>query len=325
MAFGAFKHAKAATLDFRPMLYMDEYLTQKAAEARNADYVRTVRNGLSHFADFMRDENVMHPEEITRLHLVRFQGHCNQRDGWSDAYRIQILKKVRAWLNWMVSLDYIPTNPWVGIKLASIPKQPKPLSDEEVILLFAAHRQTAFSTSPFTFHRREMMLCLLYAWGLRIHELEALNLTNMDMRLDFVIAKNKGGGTKTLPYTPEIKRVYQRWSAARARHAATGEDALLITTAGTRLPKESIRTIITELGRAAGITINPHRMRDTCGTTLLDCDVPAERVQVILGHANLKDTLTYARVNNRKVLESAEDAMDPRLFDLFSNTRELRT
>lgn len=320
---GAFAAQKNAALTFTPIMYMDEYLDDLRAAGRNADYVRTVKNGLAHFADFLRAENVLHPEEITRAHLVRFQGYTNSREDWSHAYALQILKKVRAWIYWMVELDYISNNPWVRIKLGAVKKQPKPLSDEDVDILFAAHRRVAFQTDPFIFHRREVILALLYAWGLRIHELEALNVAGMDTRLDFVTTINKGGGTKTLPYTEELKRIVARWLSQRAKYGKTGEDALLITTVGTRLAKEQIREIVTELGKSCGVQINPHRMRDTCGTHLLDSDVPAERVQKILGHSDLKQTLAYSRVNDKKVHESLTDAMDPRLFALFNNTRDL--
>jgi site-specific recombinase XerD len=322
-ATGAFKASKAAALTFTPMMYMEEYLEQKTAEGKNVDYVRQVRNSLCHFADFMRSENVLHPEEITRLHIVRFQGYCKDRANWSDRYVVQIMKCVRAWILWMVELHYITVSPWVAIKVGQIKKEPKPLEDADLDLLFEAHRRSAFQIEPFPFHRREVILCLLYGWGLRIHELEALNVANMDMRLNFVTARNKGGGTKTLPYTDEIKRVVNRWMNHRVRHAERGEDALLITVNGTRLPKEQIRQIVTDLGKSCGVTLNPHRLRDTCGTNLLDDDVPVERVAAILGQTDIKMTLAYSRVNNKKVFESVENSMDPRLFNLFNNTRSL--
>lgn len=323
---GAFKANKLNSIQFSPLMYMDEYLEQLTVEGKNADYVRTVRNGLAHFADFARTENVMHPEEITRSHLIRYQGHVNQRvtdKVWSKSYSIEVLKKTRAWLNWMVVVGYLQSSPWVAIKVGVTTKQPKPLSDDDVELLFEAHRRDAFQMDPFLFHRREVILCLLYAWGLRIHELEAINVSNMDMRLDMVTVRNKGGGTKREPYTNEIKRIVARWTRVRMKYAVTGEDALLINTQGGRLAKEQIREIVTELGRKVGVQINPHRLRDTCGTHLLDSDVPAERVQKILGHTNLRQTLAYSRVNDHKVHESLSDAMDPRLLSLFSNTRDL--
>lgn len=329
MAHGAFAANKAAALDFQPMMYMGEYLEQLTAEDRNPDYIRTVRNGLHHFAEFLRSENIISPEEITRLHLVRFQARCNERvtsGQWTKSYSIQVLKKARAWINWLCEVPYISTNPWQAIKVGAVKKQPKPLADDDLRELFQAHSREAFQMDPFLFHRREVILTLLYAWGLRINELAALTVTAMDQRNDFVAAKNKSsdGARKTQPYTPEIKRVVARWLAVRSKYATPGVDALLITTSGTELSIPKIRATVTDLGSGVGIKVNPHRLRDTIGTNMLDDDVPVERVQLLFGHSDKEMTLAYARVNDRKVFESVEEHTDPRLRSLFANTRDLR-
>lgn len=329
MPLNAFEQAKQNAIQFRPLPYMDDYLEELRVAGKNKDYIRTMRNALSHFGDFLRSEGIRHPEEIQRVHLVRFQGYANDRDDWSKSYRIAIMKKVRAWCNWMeASGEMITTNPWRSIKLGSVPKLPNPLSDDDFEQLFDQHRRGAFSMTPFGFHRREMMLCLLYAWGLRIHELESINVADMDARLNYVRVRNKGGGMKSLPYSPEIKKIFQRWAAVRGRHSTPGEDALLITQSGERLNKDMIYKIVVQLGAQAGVSVHPHQLRDTCGTHLLDNDVPVERVSKILGHTNTRQTLAYARVNDRKVAESHEEAMDPVLSNLFTtvrNTRSLRT
>lgn len=313
-----------ATLPFNPMPHMQEYLDELLAGNRSHDYIRVKRNALAHLAEFLHGEGLMDPAEIERVHLIRFQSFVNNNTAWKQSYRQQLLKYVRSWIGWCVVLGYIPDDPWIRIKIGSTPKKPKPLEDEDLRLLFAAHRQGAFTQTPFAFHRREMVLCLLYGWGLRVHELEALNVTNMDTRLEFVTVRNKGGGTKSLPYTDEMKKIFTRWATNRERHAVAGEDALIIASTGRRMPDRQIAKIIYDLGDRAGVQVNPHRLRDTCGTNLLDADVPVERVMKILGHTTTKQTLAYARVNDKKVKESLEAAMDPLLRNLFHNTRDLR-
>lgn len=330
MAYGAFAAAQKASLQFIPMAHMQEYLDELAAKGKNPDYVRTVRNGLHWFNEFLRGENVVAPEEITRVHIIRFQASCNQRveaQTWSKSYSLQVMKKVRAWINWLYRLNYITTMPWREIHIPVVPKEPKPLSDEEVMLLFQTHRRDAFGgqLDPFRYHRRELALVLLYSWGLRIHELASLTVAQMDQRNDFVRVINKGGKKKSQPYTPEIKATVARFLAQRARYAKPGEDALLINMNGDPWGIEKIRADITGLGRSAGIEINPHRLRDTCGTNLLDDDVPVERVQKLFGHSNQAQTLAYANVNDKKLYESIEASMDPRIRDLlFLNTRDFR-
>lgn len=310
-------------LTFTPLPHMEEYLAEMAAQGRVPSYIRVTKNALVHFSDFLLAEGVIHPMEITRTHVIRFQATVNANADWAVSYKQQLMKYIRAWIRWCVDLSYISDDPWVRVKVGNTPKKPKPLTDDELSLLFSAHKQGAFGMTPFHFHRREMILCLLYGWGLRVHELEALNVANMDTRLDTVIVRNKGGGTKNLPYNAEMKRIYMRWLANRARHAKPGEDALIISTTGERMQKEHISRVISELGLRAGIDINAHRLRDTCGTNLLDDDVPVERVMEILGHKRIQQTLAYSKVNQRKVAESHAASMGPRLAGLFSNTRNL--
>lgn len=330
MVSGAFATSKANALEFQPMPFMAEYLEQQVAEDRHPEHVRAVRNGLHHFAVFCRSSEpaVERPEDITRLDIVRFQRACNERVAsgeWSKSYSIQVLKKVRAWINWMSELEYITTMPWASIKLGTVKKEPKPLSDEDMARLYAAHADDA-RTTPFMFHRRDLILTLLYGWGLRVSELMEFTVQDFDMRNDFVRTLNakSNGGRKTQPFTPEIKAHVQRWLNARARHQKPGVDALLITTTGTPMTTTQVRTTISELGAKAGVKVNPHRLRDTCGTNLLNDGVPAEQVQTVYGHSQLAQTLAYAKVNDKTVFASVQGSMDPRLRLLFRSTRTAR-
>lgn len=317
------KNPNCEKLAYDPLPHMDEYLLEKEAMGRTHDYVRVLKNSLTHFADYCKSEGIVHPLEITRPHLIRYMAIVNSNPNWSASYRTANMQRVRCWVLWLANVGYISADPWVNIKLGKQPKLPKPLEDDELALLFATHRQDAFNTTPFLFHRREIVLCLLYGWGLRVHELEALNMTNFDARSNFVICRNKGGGSKKLPFTPEMKRIFQRWSAVRSQYAVPEEDALIINIQGKRLRKNQISDQIAALGVKAGVRVNAHRLRDTCGTNLLDSNMPVERVMKILGHTSTKRTLEYSRVGDRQVAESHEAAMDPRLSLLFRSTTEL--
>lgn len=312
-----------AALPWHPLPHMDDYLLNLEVNENSPSYIRTVKLGLAYFGEFAKDEGLVHPGEIKRAHLLRFQAFLIGKP-ISVRYRQQLLKYVRGWINWLEDTRLITESPWYNIKIGHTAKKPNPLEDEDLASLFAAHRQQAFSISPFMFHRREVILGLLYGWGLRIHELHALNVSNLDLRLEWVTVKNKGGGHKTLPYGESLKEVIQRWQRVRATHSKVGEDALLVDSEGKRLSIQMIRKIVTELGERAGVPVNPHRLRDTCGTHLLDGDVPIDHVMKILGHASVAQTRQYARVNDHKVKESHDAAMNGRLNDLlFKNTGDL--
>lgn len=307
-------------LPWNPMPYMDEYLLELETSERSPDYIRKIKAGLSYFADFCQKRDIGHPEQVERNHLLHFQAWVNKQ-GWEKSYQIQIMKYVRGWFNWMEEVRYNTDNPWYRIRVGTKPKTPHPISDDDLEMLFARHRQDAFRLPPFHFHRREMILALLYNWGLRINELQALNVTGLDVRLDSVAARNKGGNLKHLPYGPEMKAVFLRWSSARAKHAKIGEDALIIDNNGNRLGIGGIRKIVVRLGQQVGLDIHPHMFRDTCGTTMLDGDGEVERIMKVLGHTRREQTLAYSALHDHKVAEMHERIMGPRLAHLFDNSQ----
>lgn len=312
-------------LPWKPLPYMEEYLEFLEDHGRRLDYVRAVRKGMTHFSIFLNEEGVRHPDEITRQVILRYQAHLVARttpegDPLAPGYRAQLLSYARGWIYWLIDQEHIERNPWVRIRIGVIRKKPKPLEPDEVAALFEAHRAQAFTIPPFFFHRREVVLSLLLAWGLRISELRSLTVTKMDMRQEWIVVRNKGGGEKTLPWGDELKGVVHRYLTHRVRHASPGEDALLIDSLGKPLSEAMVRKIIVECGARAGITINPHRLRDTCGTTLLDADVPVEQIMKILGHRSREQTLAYSRVSDPKVKASHEAVMNPLLHNLLGES-----
>lgn len=311
-------------LPWTPLPHMEEYLDNLAVDEKSEGYIKPAKVGLTHFAMFALTEGIKHPDEIERHHILRFQAYLttvvkDNGDPLALSYRQQIMKYVRAWINWLIECEHITSNPWTRIRVGRQLKQPKPLEDDEISALFDAHRKMAFSISPFFYHRREVILVLLYGWGLRIHELTALTVVGMDMRQDFVTTRNKGGGTKVLPYADEMKQIVQRWLIQRARNATTGEDALLIDSNGKPLSNAMIYKIVTELGQRAGIAINPHRLRDSFGTKLLENDVPVERIMKMMGHTQRSQTLAYARVMDQTLKSSHDAVMNPLLHKLLNH------
>ena len=314
-------------IPWEPLPHMEEWIENLVADEITQAYIRSAKVGLAHFALFAKGEGIKHPDEIERHHILRFQAYlvdARKQDGepLTLSYRQQLMKYVRAWVNWLQAVEHIDHNPWVRIRIGRVAKKPKPLEDDEIALLFDAHKKQAFSIAPFFYHRREVIMVLLYAWGLRLHELQSLTVASMDMRLEWVTVRNKSragsaNSTKVLPYGQDLKQIVARWLAVRSKHAVAGEDALFIDQQGHPLSAHMIRKIITELGLKAGITINPHRLRDSFATTMLDHDVEVERIMKMMGHTQRSQTLAYARVNDRKIAESHEAVMTPLINKLL--------
>lgn len=313
-------------LPWNPFPHMNEYLRDLELNGVTDDYVRANKAALSRFNEYMHQSypKIVAVEDLRREHFLGFKAHLDSL-GFKESYIWKIQKNVKGWVMWMIDLDYITTNPWTRIRIHLPMKQPKPIEDEEVEALFNAHKRGAFSLTPFSFHRREVILVLLYGWGLRIIELHSLNLDQMDLNKEFVRVYNKGGGYKTLPFNENIKNSIRRYLSHRASHAKKHEDALLVAENGHRLGKDSIRKIVSELGNKAGIHINPHRLRDTYGTQLLNNGVELERVMRLMGHSNPAQTLAYSAHRDETLARSHQSAMGASLKRLLDVKKQQDT
>ena len=314
---------KKDPLPWNPIPLMEDYLLELSVRETSKNYQRMVKVGLSHFSTFLRTKDILVPDEIERTHLIHFMaylGDMRKPDGepYAPAYRSKLMLYVRGWFTWLEETGAIEKSPWVRIKVPKVAKKPKPLEPEDVEALFLGHKRQAFQLDPFDYHQREVILTLLYSWGLRVHELCSLNLSQVDMRLSSVRVRNKGGGYKDMPYGDVEKMVVTRWLRHRARYARIEEEALLITRSGNRISQQRVGETLSALGNRVGVEVNPHRFRDTLGTTMLDNDVPVEIVMKILGHSQREQTLAYSRINNPVVERQHKRVMQDGLRSLLS-------
>ena len=119
-------------------------------------------------------------------------------------------------------------------------------------------------------------------------------------------------------YSSEIKDVVGRWLSQRMSKAQPGEDALLLNNEGKPMTTKAIYKVVTDLGSKAGVSINPHRLRDSFGTKMLESDVPVERIMRMMGHTRREQTLSYARVMDHTLKDSHDAVMNPLLHHLVS-------
>ena len=305
-------------LEWTPLPLMQQYL-DKRSEERAPSSVALERMAMVHFARFCAEEDIRHPVELERKHLHRFEIYLQGVRSWrgdllSETYRQTLLLRIKGWVTWAFKEGYLHEDPWAMIKIASIPRRKaKPLEHEELSRIFEAHKQHAFVVTPFYYHRREVILALLYGWGLRLSELTSLTVTAMDLRLDEVVVKKANGDTKKMPYGDELKGIIQRWLRVRGAKARRGEDALLIDREGYPLSEAMIANILRELGSKAGVALTTKRFRDTYGATLAENSVPQPELMKMLGVSDAREARVFLKSEDSEVKKLHKLVIDPLL------------
>ncbi len=159
------------------------------------------------------------------------------------------------------------------------------------------------------------ILEVLYSCGIRVSELEALDISGVDFEERLVTVIGKGDRERIVPIGRiALKAVRNYLEATRNLRKGDGSDSqdgpLFINFRGGRLSGRSIARIIKRYAAESGLSpeISPHSMRHTFATHLLDGGADLRSVQELLGHASLSTTQRYTHVSLDRLMEVYDKA-----------------
>jgi integrase/recombinase XerC len=144
------------------------------------------------------------------------------------------------------------------------------------------------------------MFELFYSSGLRLSELAALNLTDVDLPDNsLVVRTGKGGKSRILPIGSKAIAAINNWLQQRLKNVAISETALFVSTRGTRLGQRSIELRLVQWCKKKGIAehIHPHMLRHSFASHLLESSQDLRAVQELLGHSNISTTQIYTHLD----------------------------
>jgi integrase/recombinase XerC len=199
-------------------------------------------------------------------------------------------------------------NPCAGLKAPKAAKTlPQALSPEQAAHLMEVPPDDTLAV------RDHAMLELLYSSGLRLAELVGANLEDFDFAAGEVRVTGKGNKTRIVPLGRLAVEALQTWLTERALLVQSGEKALFVGKAGTRLTPRAVQLRLKQWGIKLGINANihPHVLRHSFATHVLQSSGDLRAVQEMLGHANISTTQVYTHLDFQH-LAKVYDAAHPR-------------
>lgn len=156
------------------------------------------------------------------------------------------------------------------------------------------------------------MLELLYATGIRVGELVALDIDDLDHARRVVRVLGKGRKERTVPYGAPAAGALDAWLVrGRPGLAVEGSGAALFLGArGGRIDQRAVRTVVhRRIAEVPGAPdIGPHGLRHTAATHLLEGGADLRSVQELLGHASLATTQLYTHVSTDRLRRAYQQA-----------------
>jgi integrase/recombinase XerD len=242
-------------------------------------YLRCVAQFAQHFR--------LSPDRLGPEHIRQYQLFLVQEKEVSWALFNQTVCALRFFYHHILHRDWM------------IEHIPYPRQEEKLpVVLSPAEVAAVFEAIPNLKHRTILMT--IYAGGLRVAEVTHLLVSDIDSQRQVIsVRQSKGRKDRQVMLSPKLREVLRiYWKSFRPRvWLFPGESP------GQPISSETVWRVCRQAGEAAHLSkpISPHTLRHCFATHLLEDATDPRRIQVLLGHRNLKTTARYLHVSNLAV------------------------
>jgi len=280
------------------------------------DYLRDVRQLSPHtLANYRRDlktliafckgQKIYAPGKITESNIRQWAATLHRR-GLAGSSIQRSLSASRSFFNFLGRMHNQRHNPATAVQAPrQSRKLPKTLDADQV------SRYLSFDEGSIIAQRDHAIAELFYSSGLRLAELVALDIADLDRGSLLLTVTGKGNKTRTVPIGSIAMKAIDSWLAARPE-SLTGkpENALFLSNRGTRISARNIQARLKLQGRKSGMhqDVHPHMLRHSFASHMLESSGDLRAVQELLGHANISTTQIYTHLDFQhlaKVYDSA--------------------
>lgn len=267
--------------------------------------VHTIRNyliDLGNFAQFLEakkcplekvDRKVMR-EYISQMSLSGLKKRSLQRK----------ISTLRSFFKHLTKFCSLPQDP---MELIEPHKQaesvPKALTKEEIELFFNLP-----NLETYLGLRDRVIFELLYSSGLRVAELQGLNIDDIDFSSRLIQVTGKGNKNRIVPITENCSHWLKKYLNHMERHLKTAEheacldeEAIFLNRFGKRITTRSIDRLFKDYLLKSGLPakVTPHVIRHSIATHWLENGMNLKVIQEILGHESLATTQIYTKVSKK--------------------------
>ncbi|MCH8078209.1 MAG: tyrosine recombinase XerC [Proteobacteria bacterium] len=204
------------------------------------------------------------------------------------------LSAARAFYRYLMGEGVARHNPAEGVQAPKSPRKlPKLLDVDQAAQLLEIDDKGSLAI------RDKAILELMYSSGLRLSELVMLDLDSLDLADAVVTVTGKGKKTRSVPVGRYAREAIKQWLKIRGGIANNQEMAVFVSQRGKRISRRSIQQRLKQWAMKQGLTnhVNPHMLRHSFASHLLESSGDLRAVQELLGHADISTTQVYTHLD----------------------------
>ena len=295
---------------------LEKFFSYLQSERRYSSHtVSAYQRDLKHFVRCLKldETKAISWDEIKQTEIRQCVSMLH-RQGLSGKSLQRWLSTIRSLYKYLSRHQRATHNPAIGIPAPKASKRlPKTLNVDEINQLLEGPAIEKSTDNKHLICRDVAMMELLYACGLRLSELRALNLHDIDWQQQVVTVTGKGQKQRRIPFGRKAKDALKNWLIQRKKIATEGDTAVFVSQRGSRVSHSCIQKRLKKMALRQGLNTNvyPHMLRHSFASHILESSKDLRAVQELLGHANLTTTQIYTHLDFQH-LASVYDSAHPR-------------
>ena len=284
-----------------------EYLDKIRGLSKNTTL--SYKRDLEKFGSFLLKEKISTYEEINSDTCSRWIGdlYLNEIDAKSIQRHISSLK---GFFSFLIKNNIVINSPMSNIVSPKATKKlPNVLSPEEIEIL------VSFSPKSTQDFRDIAIIELIYSSGLRVSEATNVKLDDFEDNRNFLRVLGKGSKTRLVPVGQYANDAISAW--LEKRNSIHSESKyLFLNLRGKKISTRSVQERIRKISVIQGLPpVNPHMLRHSFATHLLESSGDLRSIQELLGHSSLSTTQIYTKLDYQHLMSVYEKPHPTALSD----------
>ncbi|MDD4802688.1 MAG: site-specific tyrosine recombinase XerD [Syntrophomonas sp.] len=288
---------------------MDKYITAfidfiRYEKGLSANTQAAYQRDLQKFVGYLNSEccQVSRWEDVKKKDILNYLS-AEMDAGVANSSLARSFSSIKGLYKFLAGEGLVALNPTTDLETPKIRRKlPQILSIEEVDKLM----EQPDVLLPLGLRDRAM-LELMYGTGIRVSELLALQIDDINMMAGFLRCLGKGRKERIIPVNHTAINWVERY-LARSRSLLlrrSQERTLFLNAHGRRLSRQGYFKILAQYGEKSGIKkeITPHTLRHSFATHLLENGADLRAVQEMLGHADISTTQIYTHLSKSRLRE----------------------
>ena len=264
--------------------------------------VNSYQRDLNKLSKFLGASNINNFSSLTEEMCSSWIANLFQNNVGARSIQRHI-SSAKGFFNYLKKSGLVTESPFELINSPKSPSHlPNILSPEEVSQLLNFKPKNAQE-------KRDLAIIeLIYSSGLRVSETVNTNLKDFEDNKNFLRVLGKGSKTRLVPVGRYAQSAINDWIIEREKFS-TKDDALFINLRGSRITTRSVQERLKNIALMQGLPpVNPHMLRHSFATHLLESSGDLRSIQELLGHSSLSTTQIYTRLDYQHLIKVYENS-----------------